>query len=220
VYAECGTDQGAGALVGVTNFSTGVAFQARANAPAVAAGFFVGNVSVFGALGVSGGKFAVVKSADGKYRAMHAVEAPEAWFEDVGIERIVNGKAVVKLEPLFAQHTHTDDYHVFLTPYGGLGALRVTVRRMDGFDVEEMDGSDSGMFNWRVMGKRNDIRDERLPVWDMPPGANMPASPKPPAGQPAQPVQPAPPSRPSSSVTTPQGDTLNPVQPAPAPRQG
>src|SRR5262249_32751766 len=159
--------QGAGALVGVTNFSTGVAFQARANAPAIAAGFFVGNVSVFGSLGVTGGKFAVVKGADGKYRAMHAVEAPEAWFEDVGKARLINGSATVSLDPQFAQHIDTDSYHVFLTPYDRSSrGLAVTAQNAGGFVVQELNGgTSSGTFSWRVMAKRVDLKDERLPVW-------------------------------------------------------
>jgi hypothetical protein len=221
VYAECGTTQGAGALVGVTNVSTGVAFQARANSPAVAAGFFVGNVSVFGALGVSGGKFAVVKSADGKYRAMHAVEAPEAWFEDVGKARLSNGSATVTLDPLFAQHIHTDDYHVFLTTYGVTQGLDVVAQNAGGFVVQERNrGTSSGRFSWRVMAKRADLKDERMPVWEVPPGADLPASAPVHAGP-----QPAPPFRPPQTPASPQGSTPTPgasvspgVQPAPPPR--
>jgi hypothetical protein len=221
VYAECGTDQGAGALVGVTNFSTGVAFQARANAPAVAAGFFVGNVSVFGSLGVTGGKFAIIKSSDGKYRAMHAVEAPEAWFEDVGKAKLVNGSATVTLDPLFAQHIHTDDYHVFLTEYGESNGLYVTAQDTGGFVVQERNrGTSSVTFGWKVQAKRADLKDERMPVWEVPPGADLPASAPVHAGP-----QPAPPFRPPQTPASPQGSTPTPgasvspgVQPAPPPR--
>jgi hypothetical protein len=224
VYAECGTDQGAGALVGVTNVATGVAFQARANSPAIAAGFFVGNVSVFGSLGVSGGKFAVVKSSDGKYRAMHAVEAPEAWFEDFGKAKLVSGKADVRIDPLFAQHIRTDDYHVFLTSYDpACKGLGVVTQRVDGFAVQELNGGSSGgAFSWRVVGKRADLKDERMPVWEMPPGADLPATPPPPPVSTAP--QPAPPSRPVTPPPVPEtaapqsGTSTPPVQPAPPPR--
>jgi hypothetical protein len=183
--------------VGVTNVSTGVAFQARANAPAIAAGFFVGNVSVFGSLGVTGGKYAVVKGADGKYRAMHAVEAPEAWFEDVGKAKLVNGSATVTLDPLFVQHVRTDDYHVFLTTYGASQGLDVVAQNAGGFVVQERNrGTSSVTFSWKVQAKRADLKDERLPVWEVPPGADLPA--KPPAS--AAP-QPAPPARPATAMT-------------------
>jgi hypothetical protein len=217
--------QGAGALVGVTNFSTGVAFQARANSPAVAAGFFVGNVSVFGSLGVTGGKFAVVKSADGKYHAMHAVEAPEAWFEDVGTARLTNGAATVALDPQFAQHIRTDDYHVFLTPGADSKGLYVTNRSATGFTVREQQAGTSDVsFSWRVMAKRGDIKDERLPVWEVPPGADLPASaPSPPvsnAPQPVPPPRPVPaPTLPVSGAAASQSGTGSAtVQPAPPSR--
>jgi glycine/D-amino acid oxidase-like deaminating enzyme len=203
--------------IGVTNLATGVAFQARANPPAVAAGFFVGNVSVFGALGVSGGKFAVVKSADGKYHTMHAVEAPEAWFEDFGEGRLVNGSATVHLDPLFAQHIHTDGYQVFLTTYGASQGLDVVSRDAGGFTVQERNRGTSGVaFGYRVVGKRNDIKDERLPVWELPPGIEIPASSQPPG---SNAPQPAPPARALPTIVAPQGSsTRSPVQPAPAPR--
>jgi hypothetical protein len=236
VYAECGTDQGAGALVGVTNVSTGVAFQARANSPAIAAGFFVGNVSVFGALGVSGGKFAVVKGADGTYRGMYAVESPECWFEDVGMGKMVNGKAFITLDPLFAQHVHADTgYHVFITENDENNALHVTAKTVTGFTVQADDATlkakgksalqVNGTFSWRVMAKRNDIPGERMPVWEMP--ALTPIDPpKLPAPVPLvrkgsiSSPQSAPPPRsaPSPVDVAPQGATQSPVQPAPPSR--
>jgi hypothetical protein len=219
VYGEAGSDQGSGALVGVTNVATGVAFQARANPPAVAAGFFVGNVSVFGSLGVTGGKFAVVKSADGKYHAMHAVEAPEAWFEDVGKAKLVNGRADVRIDSQFAQHVDTGNYHVFLTSYDpACRGLGVVTQRGDGFVVQELNGGTSnGMFSWKVQAKRADLKDERLPVWELPPGADLPATP------PVITTQPAPPPRPATATTTTQqgsgqSPVAQPVQPAPPPR--
>ena len=143
------------------------------------AGYFFGDVSINkrvsdgqgGNFGVAGAKFAVVKGQDGKYRGMYAVESPECWFEDVGKGKLVGGKAEIKLEPLFAQHIHTDDYHIFLTPYSGVGALRVATQGADGFAVEEIGGASSGAFSWRVMGKRNDIKGERMPLWDTVQGA-------------------------------------------------
>ena len=41
----------------------------------------------------------------------------------------------MKLDPLFAQHVHTDSYHVFLTPHDAEHHLAVTARAGQGFTV-------------------------------------------------------------------------------------
>lgn len=47
--------------------------------------------------------------------ALSAIESPENWFEDRGGAQLVNGAAVVQLEPIFAQTINTEvDYRVFL----------------------------------------------------------------------------------------------------------
>ena len=63
------------------------------------------------------------------------MEAPESWAEDFGEASLVGGKAEVKIDPDFAAVIHTDEYHVFLTPYGSTSGLRVTARQADRFTV-------------------------------------------------------------------------------------
>jgi hypothetical protein len=214
-------------VVAVGRSPGSIGFQGVAQGGAIYAGYFYGSVSIQkrvsdgggGDLGVAGSKFAVVKGKDGKHRGMYAMESPECWFEDVGKGKLVNGKAEVVLEPLFAQHIHTDDYLVFLTPYSGVGALRVAAQRADGFAVEEIGGVSSGAFSWRVMGKRNDIKNERLPIWDMPTAADVPSAPD--APQPIPPPRPSAAPASSSQGNPPAGGTpTSPVQPAPPPRSG
>jgi hypothetical protein len=179
VYGIAGSHQGAGGVVGVATQAGTIGFAGAAFAPATDAGYFTGNVSVFGNFAVSGSKFAVVKGADGAYRGMYAVESPECWFEDFGEGTLVAGKAEIKLEPLFAQHVRTDSYHVFLTPHDASHLLAATVRAGQGFSVEASASAEavakgtkaadlSGTFSWRVVAKRADIAGERLPVWEMP----------------------------------------------------
>jgi hypothetical protein len=178
VYGIAGSHQGAGGVVGVATVAGTIGFAGAAFAPATDAGYFTGNVSVFGNFAVSGSKFAVVKGGDGKYRGMYAVESPECWFEDFGTGTLTGGKADVKLDPLFAQHVHTDSYHVFLTEHDQNSSLHVTGRTTAGFAVQADEGAVkakgkqlaavSGTFSYRVVAKRNDIKGERLPVWEMP----------------------------------------------------
>src|SRR5262249_37494020 len=126
-----GTGAGVSGVVAVGTAPGTVGFQGVAQGGATYAGYFFGDVTIQprvldgqgGNLGVAGAKFAIVRGKDGKYRGMFAVESPECWFEDFGEGKLVNGKASVTLDPLFAQHVHTDRYHVFLTEHGEHNAL-------------------------------------------------------------------------------------------------
>jgi hypothetical protein len=213
-WFESGSDQGVGGVVGVARAAGTVGFQALALSPATTAGFFSGSVSVIGSLGVTGGKFAVVKGADGQYRGMYAVESPECWFEDFGTGTLAGGKADVKLDPLFAQHVRTDSYHVFLTPHDPSHHLAATARTGQGFSVAASASADAaaqgtkaadltGTFSYRIVAKRNDIKGERMPVWELPTPAFAPEPPAPapkpapilasqPSGQAAPSAAPAP----------------------------
>jgi hypothetical protein len=103
----------------------------------LSAGVFYGTVVVTGNHIVQGGKFAAVKAPDGSHRLLHAVEAPEAWFEDVGRGQLVKGKATVKLDSEFAGAVSVQDYHVFLTPLGETRGLFVGRKTPAGFEVQE-----------------------------------------------------------------------------------
>jgi hypothetical protein len=178
VYGLAGAAQGTGGVVGVATQAGTIGFAGVAYAPATDAGYFTGNVSVFGNFGVSGGKFAVVKGGDGTYRGMYAVESPECWFEDFGTGTLAGGTATVKLDPLFAQHVHTDDYHVFITEHDQHNDLNVANRTATAFTVQADDATLNakgksaaavhGTFSYRIVARRNDIKGERLPVWEMP----------------------------------------------------
>jgi hypothetical protein len=236
-WFEAGSDQGSGGVVGVARVAGTVGFQALALSPATTAGFFSGSVSVIGSLGVTGGKFAVVKGKDGQYRGMYAVESPECWFEDAGTGTIANGKADVKFDADFAQFVKTDDYHVFITEHGQNNGLHIASRSAAGFSVAP-DGDTlrakgkaaadvNGTFSYRVMAKRADIKGERLPVWQMPPAPHLPDAPRispdtiigGPAPKDSAPdgtgPLPAPPSRPAPPSASPQRGAPSPV-PAPS----
>src|SRR5205823_1280891 len=106
--------------------------------------------------------------ASGQHRLVYCTESPESWFEDFGKGTLVNGKAEVKLDPVFVQIAHTDDYHVFLTAYDGVGGLRAARRTAGGFAVEEIGGASGGAFSYRVVARRADIKGERLAKFDLP----------------------------------------------------
>jgi hypothetical protein len=191
VYGLAGSHQGAGGVVGVATTAGTIGFAGAAFAPATDAGHFTGNVSIFGSLGVSGAKYAVVKGGDGQYRGMYAVESPECWFEDFGKAKLVNGQAVVTIDPLFAQHVHSGDYHVFLTAYSDTNGLHVAGQSGAAFTVAEHNGGKNNLtFSWRVVARRADITGERLPIWEMPTPAFTKPEPPPPAPAPPAPLSP------------------------------
>ena len=224
IVGASGSSVGSAGLLGVANGPNAVGFGTIAQGGATFAGYFNGTTVVNGTFAVTGGKAAAVRDAAGEYRLMYCVEAPDAWFEDVGKGTLVGGKATITLDPQFAQHVRTDDYHVFLTPYGGAGALRVSTQRADGFTLEEIGGASGGGFSWRVLAKRADMVGERLAKFEMPPGLKIPETP--PAPPVTVPPQPAPPPRPATAVApAPAGagtagtSAASPaVQPAPSPR--
>lgn len=174
-YGVIGSTTAAGysgltAITGTTGVAALAATSTNANAYAA---YFQGTTVVQGNFVAFGGnKSAAVKDASGQHRLVYCVESPEAWFEDFGESRLVNGRAEVRLDPLFSQIVHTDQYHVFLTERDGhyhLAAMKVTPA---GFTVEAdaemaaLKGKKAtdlvGMFSWRVVARRKDIARERL----------------------------------------------------------
>ena len=91
------------------------------------------------------------------------IESPESWFEDFGEGHLVKGKAEVRLDPEFAAVIVTDQYHVFVTPYGECNGLFVADRNAYGFRVSEQQAGTSNVsFGYRVVAKRKDLKMDRL----------------------------------------------------------
>ena len=92
------------------------------------AGVFYGPVVVGGDFTVFGAKSAAVPHPDGSHRRLYCMESPESWFEDFGKGTLECGQADVTIDPDFAAVVDMDDYHVFLTQYGGHDDLSVTAQ--------------------------------------------------------------------------------------------
>jgi len=163
------TAPGYSGLTAITS-TAGVAALAATSTNANAyAAYFTGTTVVQGDfVAFGGGKSAAVKDATGQHRLVYCVESPEAWFEDFGEGKLVNGTAQVALDKTFTEIAHTDSYQVFLTEYGGHNALFVAKRTASGFEVRAKDGMASAAFGWRVVAKRADIKGERLAKFDLP----------------------------------------------------
>jgi len=150
LYGSSSNPSGAG-LVG-ENLSGGVA------------GFFYGDVQIYGSLKVFGApKNAVLKMQDGTFASVYCQESPEPYFEDFGRARLAGGMANVALEPEFAGLVNGSDYMVFLTPSGDTRGLYVAKQDSRGFEVRETQGGTGSLgFTYRVVTKRKDIEGRRF----------------------------------------------------------
>jgi hypothetical protein len=133
---------------GVYGESTRAGIGVRGKCPAPGwAGFFEGNVYVTGRLFQGGSS---TPSA-----------GPEAaTAEDFGRARLVNGRAVVPLDPAFVAESEGGDYHVFLTDRGDSLGLFVSSSGPDRFVVQEKrGGTGNHAFDYRIVArKRNATR--------------------------------------------------------------
>jgi trimeric autotransporter adhesin len=118
-----------------------------------------------GDLFCTGSKSAVVPVDGGSRKvALYAIEGPENWFEDAGSAQLLNGAAIVNLEPIFGQTVNTQtEYHVFLTPEGDCKGLYVAQKSPTSFEVRELGGGTSSIaFDYRIMAKRKGYESIRL----------------------------------------------------------
>ena len=119
---------------------------------------------VIGNFIATGTKSALVETASYGKRQLYAVESPENWFEDFGGAQLTQGRAIVKLDPVFAETVSTEhEYHVFLTPKGDCQGLYVASQSANAFEVRELrHGKGSVTFDYRVVAKRKGYEGERL----------------------------------------------------------
>jgi len=95
---------------------------------------------------------------------LSAIESPKNWFEDAGSTSLVNGAAVVAIDPEFMQTVNTElEYQVFLTPYGDCKGLYVTNRTANSFEVHELGGGIASVgFGYRIMALRKNYENVRF----------------------------------------------------------
>jgi hypothetical protein len=84
-------------------------------------------------------------------------------IEDFGEGQLIRGRAIVKLEPIFAETVTTDEYHVFLTPKADCQGLYVASQSADSFEVKELQhGQGTIAFDYRIVAKRKGYERARL----------------------------------------------------------
>ncbi|MBN1423248.1 hypothetical protein JXA88_01715 [Candidatus Fermentibacteria bacterium] len=157
IYGEVDSPDGY-AVYGETNASVGTAVYGRAHGTNVDYGVYS-----YGNFAATGTKAAVVETADHGWVHLYTVESPDVLFEDVGSARLVNGEAVVAIDPVFTQTVSLHEpYQVFVTPQGDCG-LYVALKNPDSFVVRALSGSASTiMFDYRIVAKRRGFERVRM----------------------------------------------------------
>jgi len=123
----------------------------------------------------NGVKSTEVKDEKGQERVLFCNESPEVMFEDYGEGQLVNGKAHIDLDPLFAKSVAITDKHplrVFIQLEGDCNGVFVTNKSASGFDVQELkSGTSNTNFSWHIVCNRANeaaanrkYADERFPV--------------------------------------------------------
>jgi hypothetical protein len=100
----------------------------------------------------------IVKDVNDKLVTMSCPEAPENLFQDFGYGKLVNGKAVIKLDPTFAKNIEVNEKHplrVFIQLEGDCNGVYVTNKSKNGFEVIELSNGVSNVnFTWFVTANR------------------------------------------------------------------
>ncbi|PKQ69621.1 hypothetical protein [Raineya orbicola] len=106
----------------------------------------------------------MVKDLNGEYVNMFCPESPEVLFQDYGTGKLVNGRAYIQLDPIFAKNIYVDEAHpmkVFIQLEGDCKGVYVTNKSKNGFEVIELQGGTSNVaFSWTVVANRANTYDE------------------------------------------------------------
>jgi len=102
----------------------------------------------------------VVSDGGGGKVTLHAPESPEIYFTDYGESQLVNGKAHIDIDPLFARNVTINAKHplrVYIQLEGDCKGVYVTNKSATGFDVIELGGGTSNVsFQWNIVCNRAD----------------------------------------------------------------
>jgi hypothetical protein len=113
----------------------------------------------------TGVKSTMVKDEQNRNRIMYCTEAPEVLFQDIGIAKLINGKAHIDIDPLLARNIYVSDdkpLKVFIQLEGDCHGVYVTNKSATGFDVIELNGGRSNItFSYQLFGNRADATDSQ-----------------------------------------------------------
>ncbi|MCX6200091.1 MAG: hypothetical protein NTY88_12885 [Bacteroidetes bacterium] len=102
----------------------------------------------------------IVKDVNNQPVVMHATETPEIYLQDYGQGILVNGKAHINLDPVFAKNITINAAHplrVFVQLEGDCNGIYISGKSSSGFDVVELaNGFSNTSFQYTVICNRAD----------------------------------------------------------------
>jgi hypothetical protein len=157
-----------------TGYSIGAAGFARDNANTAFGGYFVNdnsyayvggwnfdaNTNLFTPYKIigNGAVSTIVEDVAGNKVTMFCPEAPEVLFQDYGMGALVNGQAIITIDPTFAKNILVDAQHplkVFIQLEGDCNGVFVTNKSENGFTVTELaSGTSNTSFSWMIVATR------------------------------------------------------------------
>lgn len=152
----------------LANASAGGYFEVQ-NAGTAQTWAYVGVRETAGAMGLRkiigpGTVNTIVTGLNGERVALSCPEAPENLFQDYGAGKLVQGRAHIDIDPVFAKNIVVDRKHplrVFIQLEGDCNGVYVIDKTGQGFDVVELGGGRSSVpFTYTVIANR---ADETLP---------------------------------------------------------
>lgn len=102
----------------------------------------------------------VVNDLQGNLVALSCPEAPENLFQDYGQGQLINGRAHIEIDPIFARNIVVSDAHplrVFVQLEGNCQGVYVENKTGSSFDVSELNGGNSNVpFSYTIVANRAD----------------------------------------------------------------
>lgn len=131
----------------------------------------------------NGSNSTLILDEDREPRVLFSPEAPEILFQDFGTGKLVNGEAIINLDPLLTKSIHVSKKHplkVFIQLEGNCNGVYVTNKTAEGFKVVELNNGTSNVsFSWQIVASRADSKDENGNITSEHVGLRFPYGPKP-----------------------------------------
>ena len=147
-YALTGTSGLAEAVYGATDSTTAGSYGMYSSGPT----------------GASGTKSAIVYTDTQGPTELYVTESPEIWFEDIGVGKLIDGRAVIELDSLFRETvTINEEYPmvVFVQPYDNVSLF--VKPGTTSFEVITTNNQNSNAyFSYKIMAKRKYYENKRL----------------------------------------------------------
>ena len=111
---------------------------------------------------VQGGTKNAAVNTDEGTRLLYSEESTEVWFSDYSFGKLESDKAMITIDPLFAQTVNLKEpYHVFIQVYGN-AEVYVSNRTPTSFEVHLRDGDSDVEFSYRIVAVRLGYESTRL----------------------------------------------------------